>query len=102
MRKRQNAKSLGAVHTHTHTHTHTNPYSMEKFGYSKTLCQQSRFVGQSGESKRVKNSCSRFDEPKTVNIWKIIEGKCNIKLGYMEMATSFLGIAEPFVRRKCT
>ena len=23
MRERQNAKSLGAVHTHTHTHTHT-------------------------------------------------------------------------------
>ena len=46
MRERQNAKSLGAVHTHTHTHT--NPYSMEKFGHSKMLCQQSRFVGQSG------------------------------------------------------
>ena len=24
MRERQNAKSLGAVHTHTHTHTHTH------------------------------------------------------------------------------
>ena len=38
------------------------------------------------ESKRVKNSCSLFDAQKAGNIWKNIEKKCNIKLGYIEMA----------------
>ena len=54
------------------------------------------------ESKRVKNSCSLFDAQKARNIWKNIDKKCNIKLGYIEMAEAFYGIAEPFVRRKCT
>ena len=54
------------------------------------------------ESKRVKNSCSLFDAQKAGNIWKNIDKKCNIKLGYIEMEEAFYGIAEPFARRKCT
>ena len=41
------------------------------------------------ESKRVKNSCSLFDVQKAANIWKNIDEKRNIKLGYIEMAEAF-------------
>ena len=88
MRERQNAKSLGAVHTHTHT----NSYQMEKFGHSKMLCRQSRFVGQSGElclgkTERVFRTQKLEKTGKTFNIKRVVSPV--IKLGYLEMTQAF-------------
>ena len=93
MRERQNAKSLGAVHTHTHTHTHTNPYSMEKFGHSKMLCQQSRFVGQSGERELCLGKTERvFRAQKLEKTGK----RFNIKSRLFRNDTSILGNSRAF------
>ena len=73
----------------------------------KNETAKTRMVVRERESKEVKKSCSFFDAQKcavvekneSVNNWGVKLN--NIKLGYMEMATSFLGIAEPFAQRKC-
>ena len=67
---------------------------MEKFGHSKMLCQQSRFVGQSGErelclgkTERVFRTQKLEKTGKIFNIKRVVSPV--IKLGYLEMTQAF-------------
>ena len=109
MRKRQNAKSLGAVHTHTHT-----PILIQW----RNLAIQKHYVNRADlldslereqestteqicwtvwrESKRVEKTCSVCDAQKLEEI----EKGFNIKLGYFEMEKFISNIAELFVLQR--
>ena len=70
---------------------------MEKFGHSKILCQQSRFVGQSGEREQCLAKTGRvFCTQKLEKTGKIF----NIKSRLFGNDTSILGNSRAFYTRK--
>ena len=94
MRERQNAKSLGAVHTHTHTHTHTQILIQWK-----NLAIQRCYVNKADLldslereqclAKTGRVFCTQKLEKtgKTFKIKRVVSPV--IKLGYLEMTQAF-------------
>ena len=105
MRERQNAKSLGAVHTHTHTHTHTQiliqwkNLAIQRCYVNKAdlldSLEREQCLAKTGRvfcAQKIEKKGKRFNiTQNSLHIYFTWQSKlpCAIKLGYKEMAEAF-------------
>ena len=103
MRERQNAKSLGAVHTHTHTHTQIliqwKNLAIQRCYVNKAdlldSLERELCLGKTGRvfcTQKIEKTGKRINIISAIYIY-ILHGKrklpCAKNLGYKEMAEAF-------------